>query len=149
MEYEKRLKNSGPSTESKPQVAQAAQPLPDPEPHPSYWESAFSAMVESDVPTIGDTGATSHMFSSKNHVSNIQTIRPTRIGVASKDGAIWATEKGKVRFGSLTLKHVLISPKLMGNLISIGRLCDDGHRASSTKNRGVILGQQGDIVLKF
>lgn len=149
IDYEKKLRSEDSSSKAKPQVAQVAQSSGEAEVHPSYWESAFSATTSSSIPTFGDTGATSHMFSDRSKISDIQSISPTRIGVASKDGAIWAKHKGKVRYGSITLTDVLFSTKLTGNLISIGRLCDDGYWAVFDKHTGTVSDSQGRIVLRM
>lgn len=149
VKYEKKLKSEESSFGTQSQVAQAAQSLPTPETDPFYWESAFLASVVVSVPTLGDTGAMSHMFSEKSMLFDITAIPSTRIGVASKDGVIRANHKGMVSLGSITLKDVLFSPKLTRNLISFGRLCDDGYRASFDNSRGIILDQQGREVLRL
>ena len=149
VEYEKKLKSEESSSKSKNHVAQVAQSSVDAEVHPSYWESAFSATNTSTIPTFGDTGATSHMFSDRSKITDLQPIPPTRIGVASKDGAIWTNQKGKVSFGSMTLTDVLYSSKLTGNLISIGRLCDEGYRAVFDRYTGIVSDAQGRVVLRM
>lgn len=55
--------------------ASTSQSIPEANEDVSYWESVFSATISSDL----------------------QHTRPTRIGVASQDGAIWASHKGTVR----------------------------------------------------
>lgn len=85
VKYEENIKSEDPS---KPQVAQMAQPIPESDTHPSYWEPFFSANTSLEMPTIGDTGATSHMFSNRSSMTDIQSIQHTWIEVASKDGAI-------------------------------------------------------------
>lgn len=78
--------------------AQLSQSLPEADEDVLYWESAFSATVSSSAPIICDTGATNHMFSDSSLLSDLTHTRPTRIGVASQDGAIWAKHKGTVRY---------------------------------------------------
>lgn len=122
------------------------------ESHPSYWESAFSATISHALPSsplLGDTGASSHMFKDKHIIEDIESIKPTMIGVASKEGAIWASERGSVSLGSMRLSSVFYSPKLTGNLVSIGRLCDQGYHAVFHKTWGVILNSSDKVVLRL
>lgn len=79
----------------------------------------------------------------------MQKITPTSIGVASTDGLIWATDEGSVKLGILNLSNVLYSLKLTGNLVSIGRLCDDGYHAVFHKDWGVILDAKDRVVIKM
>lgn len=94
----------------------------------SYYDTAFSATI-TKLPTVMDTGASSHMFGEKNAFSSMRSTPPSTIAVASKDGSIYSGHRGCVIIGCLTLKDVLYSNELTGNLISIGRLCDDGYTA--------------------
>lgn len=104
--------------------------LPDNEPDAdvSYYDTAFSAMTTT-LPTVMDTGASSHMFGDKAIFKSLRSSPPSQIAVASKGGDITLIYRGCVVLGSLTLKNVLYSDQLTGNLISVGRLCDDGYTA--------------------
>lgn len=115
--------------------------------HPSYYDTAFSATTTHTRPTIMDTGARSHMFGARDAFRTQSNISPTRIRVASKGGAIWATMKGSLSFGGIALKNVLYSDHLTGNLISIGRLCDEGYTAVFYQKHGHILDSEKRIVL--
>lgn len=116
--------------------------------HPSYYDTAFSAF-ESSLPTVFDTGVSSHMFGEKKAFKTLRTSEPSRIAVASKGGEMWSKAKGSVSIGSLTLKNVLYSNRLTGNLISIGRLCDDGYTAVFHQKSGILLDSNRQIVLRM
>lgn len=148
LEFEKSSKSNSANQAQTSDSAQLSQTISEADEDMSYWESAFSATTLC-VPIIGDTGAPSHMFSDLSLLSNLKSCRPTRIGVASKDGEIWARHQRSVRLARLTLKNVLHSPKLTGNLISIGRLCDDGYNVSFNKNLAIISYQSDKEVLRM
>lgn len=89
------------------------------------------------------------MFSALSRMTCMINIPPSRIGVALKDGSIWASVKGSVNLSGTTLRDVLNSPELTGNLISIGRLCDDGYTAIFQSQDGAILDQDKKVVLRL
>lgn len=104
----------------------------------SYYDTAFSATTTS-LPTVMDTGASSHMFGDKTTFSSIHSTPTSHIGVPSKGGSSQSTSRGCVQLGALILRDVLYSNQLTGNLISIGRICDDGYLAVFRKRDGFIL----------
>lgn len=106
---------------------------------PSYHDEAFSVNTSGLQKTITDTRASSHMFGSKSAFKDIKSITPTQIGVASKYGEIWASEKGLVEINSLSLTNVLYSDELTGNIIIIGQLCDVGYSAVFHKQHRYII----------
>lgn len=112
----------------------------------SYYDTAFSA-IDTRLPTVMDTGASSHMFGDKNVFSSLHPTTTSHIGVASMGGSIQSTSRGCVKIGHLTLRNVLYSNQLTGNLISVGRLCDDGYSAVFRKKDGVILDKDRCIVI--
>lgn len=63
--------------------------------HVSYDDITFTA-TNTKLPTIFDTGASSHMFGDRDVFTIITRREPSRIGVASKEGVIWSKEKGSV-----------------------------------------------------
>ena len=103
-------------------------PLNEPDADVSYYDTAFSATTSS-LPTVMDTGASSHMYGDRKPFVSIRSTPPSPIAVASKNGSIQSRHKGCVALGRLLLKDVLYSDQLTGNLISVGRLCDDGYSA--------------------
>lgn len=133
---------------SKPEHAQTAT-APSPV-DPSYWDAAFSChenhlkQVE-----IADTGASNHMYGDESKFDSISPSTPVSISVASKDGGFVSSRQGKVTVDSLTLTNVLHSDKLSSNLISIGRLCDDGYTAVFRQTSGNVLDNTGRSVLRF
>lgn len=149
MEYDKakRSKNTGQKATESAQYTKEASPNQD-ETFVSYYDEAFATTTH-PVRDIFDTGASTHMFSDCTRLTSTLEIPPSRIGVASKDGAIWATVKGSVNIHGLHLKNVLHSPELTSNLISIGRLCDDGYVAIFRSQDGVILDESKRIVLRL
>lgn len=114
----------------------------------SYYDEAFTTNVSSKR-DIFDTGATTHMFSDVSRMTSLIDIPPSRIGVASKGVSIWATLKGAVNLFGINLRDVLHSPDLAGNLISIGRLCDDGYTAVFRSRDGVILNKSKEVVVRL
>lgn len=149
MEFDKarRTKASGyKGTESAQHTDDSA--IEQDEVHISYYEEAFTASVNPSR-DIFDTGATAHMFSDTSRMTSLIDIPPSCIGVASKDGSIWASVKGSVNLFGITLRNVLHSPELTGNLISIGRLCDDGYVAIFRAQDGVILNFSKQVVLRL
>lgn len=114
----------------------------------SYYDEAFTTFLTPSC-DIFDTGATTHMFSDSSRLSNLTNIPPSRIGVASKGGSIWSTTKGSVLMPGLTLRDVLYSSELTANLISIGRLCDDGYTALFRAQDGYILNSSKKVVLRL
>lgn len=100
--------------------------IKEPDADISYYNTAFSAMV-TKLPTVMDTGASSHMFGEKLAFSSIRSTSPSNIAVASKGGSISSTQQGCVSLGSLLLKDVLYSTDLTGSLVSVDRLCHDGY----------------------
>lgn len=95
-----------------------------------------------------DTGASSHMFGEKGPFNSLQTTPPSGIAVASKTGSIFSRHWGCVTLGSLNLKDVLYSDQLTGNIISIGRLCDDGYTAIFRQKDGFILDKRRRVVVQ-
>lgn len=142
-------KSNETSKESSIDAAQMTQDnhVSPPQVHESYYDTAFSTFTADKRPIIMDTGASSHMFGDRDIFDSLQPITPTRIGVASKDGEIWARMKGSVTLGNLSLHNVLYSDRLMGNLISIGKLCDYGYTAVFEKHQGKILNSDGNVVI--
>lgn len=100
----------------------------EPDADGSYYDTAFSAAV-TKLPTVMDTGASSHMFGDKSAFTSMRLTSPSNIAVASKGGSISSRQRGCVSLGSLNLQEVLYSNELTGNLVSVGRLCDDGYTA--------------------
>lgn len=150
MEYDKARRNKT----IKSNVTESAQLTKDLSDTPddalvSYYDEAFLTSTSSSPRDIFDTGASTHMFSDRSRMTGIIDIPPSRIGVASKGGAIWATVKGSVSIHGLHLRNVLHSPELTGNLISIGRLCDDGYVAIFRSQDGVILDKSKKVALRL
>lgn len=114
----------------------------------SYYDTAFSVMATT-LPTVMDTGASSHMFGDKSTFRSMHPSPPSKIAVASKGGAIFSRYQGCVEMGSLNLKNVLYSNELTGNLISVGRLCDDGYTAIFRQRDGFILNKQRQVILRM
>lgn len=133
---------------SRPEQAQtAAAPAST---DPSYWDAAFTCHEDSlKQAEIADTGASNHMYGDESKFDSISPSTPVSISVASKDGGIVSSRRGKVTVDSLTLTNVLHSDKLSSNLISIGRLCDDGYTAVFRQTSGDVLDYNGRSVLKF
>lgn len=65
-------------------------PTPEDNADISYYDTAFSG-VTTYLPTVMDTGASSHMFGDKGVFSSIHPTSPSHIGVASKGGSIRST----------------------------------------------------------
>lgn len=80
---------------------------------------------------------------------DLESITPTSIGVASKQGAKWALQRGSAKIGSICLSNVLYSPKLTANLVSIGWLCDDGYHAIFRKACGAILNSKNEVFTRL
>lgn len=144
MEYEKKLKGKAAPAKESAQLTASSQEQAD----LSYYDEAFSASTH-NVPDIFDTGATTHMFADRSRMNGVASISPSRIGVASKGGSIWATLKGSVNLHGLILRNVLHSPELTANLISIGRLCDAGYVALFRSQDGVLFDSSKRIVLRL
>lgn len=68
----------------------------------SYYDEAFST-TNATSRDISNTGVTTHMFSDSSQMTSMTNIPPSRIGVASKSGSIWATIKGSVSLPGITL----------------------------------------------
>lgn len=147
MEYDKAKKKSQSKQAETAQLTATSSNIKD-EVDVSYYDEAFSASVNPNR-DIFDTGATSHMFSDRSRLTNAVRIPPSRIGVASKNGSIWASVKGLVKISGITLRDVLHSPELTGNLISVGRLCDDGHTAIFRAQEGYILDKSKRVLLRL
>ena len=147
MEYEKKMKGKVLNVKESAQLTNSAQEQAD----ISYYDEAFSAFSSrvTKVPDIFDTGATTHMFSDKSRFNNLTSISPSCIGVASKEGSIWATQKGSVNFHGLTLRNVLHSPELTANLISIGLLCDSGIVAVFRAQDGLLINSDKQVILRL
>lgn len=126
--YQELLKNSKTSEAAKLTRDDLGPPLRESEVDVSYYDTAFSAMTTS-LPNVMDTGASSHMFGEKKPFNSLRPTSPSSIVVALKTGSILLRYQGCVNLGSLILSDVLYSDQLTGNLISIGRLCDDGYTA--------------------
>lgn len=109
--------------------------MSEPEADVSYYDTAFS-VTTTTLPTVMDTGASSHMFGERSAFTSMQASSPSKIGVASKGGSISARHRGCVDLGSLKLNGVLYSDELTGNLILVGRLCDDGYTATFRQRDG-------------
>lgn len=123
------------------------QPI-EPDADVSYYDTAFSATTSS-LPTVMDTGASSHMYGDKKPFTSIRPTPASPIAVASKNGSILSRHKGCVALGNITLNDVLYSDQLTGNLISVGRLCDDGYTALFRRKVGYILDKHGRIVIQM
>lgn len=54
-----------------------------------------------------------------------------------------------VNLGPLSLKNVLYSDQLTGNLVSVGRFCDDGYLAVFRKTDGYIIDKDQRVVLRM
>ena len=155
-EYQKSMKGKSTSEASKEKTEEVAQMTSveaiqseeSEEVDVSYYDTAFSAL-ESRLPEVFDTGATSHMFGDKKAFDSISNSKPSQIAVASKGGEIWAKARGSVTIGNLTLRDVLYSNKLTANLISIGKLCDDGYTAVFHKKHGYLLDPHRRVVLRM
>lgn len=89
------------------------------------------------------------MFLNRLRLTGIINILPLRIGIASKEEAIWATVKGSDDIHGLKLRNVLHSPELTGNLISIGNLWDNAYIAIFCSQDGVIINQSKQVVLRL
>lgn len=59
----------------------------EPDADVSYYDTAFSA-VTSSLPTVMDTGASSHMYGDKKPFISMRSTPPSPIAVASKNGSI-------------------------------------------------------------
>lgn len=115
-----------------------------------YWEAAFTCHTSAaDLNVIADTGSSSHMFRDKTKFDYLKASDPISISVASTNGAITASQRGHVTMDNLSLPNVIYSDKLSSNLISVGKLCDDGHVAVFRSTEGAILSQDGKTVLRL
>lgn len=144
MDFEKKNKGKASTGKESAQLTASIQEQAD----LSYYDEAFS-VSSSRVPDIFDTGATTHMFADQSRMKDLVAIPPSRIGVASKTGSIWATLKGSVNYHGLILKNVLHSPELTANLISIGRSCDSGIVAVFRSQDGVLIDSSKRVVLRL
>ena len=87
-----------------------------------------------------DTGATTHMTVQDKFMSNIEQVS---VKVIVGDGTeISCTKQGNLRLtdgkGGLFLQHVLYSPKIHKNIVSIGSLICNGHKVK-IENRNLIV----------
>lgn len=149
-ELEKELTDlkKGRDGKAKPKQAKVASSATDTS--TSYWDAAFTCHEStSNDSEIADTGASTHMYQDISKLSDIKNTSPVSILIASKDGSIVASKQGKVAVGSVTLTKVLQSDQLSSNLISIGRLCDEGHVAVFRRTEGAIIDNNGLPVIKF
>lgn len=112
----------------------------------SYYNTAFS-VTNNSLPTIFDTGASSHMFGDLRLFTSMTTSEPSRIAVASKGGANWSKERGCVMIGRLSIHNVIYSNKLTANLISIDWLCDSGYSSVFHQNTGYLIDSHCRILL--
>lgn len=143
-EMEKDLAELKRERSGKSEQAQAATNKPA----DGYWESAFTTSERHIIKTdIADTGCSSHMFRDDKRFDFIHPSNPVSISVASTDGAITACHSGQVTLENITLKDVIHSDKLSSNLISIGKLCDEGNVAVFRRTEGTVLDSQGNTVL--
>lgn len=127
---------------SKPEQAQAA--VPSTSSTPSYWDAAFISHEDPITRSeIADTGASSHMYGDEHMFNDIHHSPPVPILIASKDSSIIASKQGSVIIDSLTLTNILHSDSLSSNLISIGKLCDDGYVAVFRRPEGAIIDKEG------
>lgn len=91
------------------------------------------------IELIADSGATDHMIHDKSYLVNTQEITPRHI-VLGNGATVVSRLKGELvlhtRLQSfddrwerkLVLEDVLFVPGLESNLISVGRLCENGHK---------------------
>lgn len=155
-EYQSSMKGKSSSETSKEKTDNVAQMTRVDAIHPddsgevdvSYYDTAFSAF-QSKLPNVFDTGATSHMFGEREAFDSLSMSEPSQIAVASKGGEIWAKARGSVTIGNITLRNVLYSNKLTANLISIGKLCDDGYTAVFHQKTGYLFDSNRRIVLRM
>lgn len=132
--YQESMKNSKTTNEAKLTRDNPHIPSHKPDANVLYYDTAFSATTTT-LPTLMDTGASSHMFGERKPFDSMRSTPPSSIGLASKNGSIFSRNWGCVILGTLNLKDVLYSDQLTGNLISVGRLCDDGYCCVSTEGR--------------
>lgn len=132
----------------KPEQAQAATSTSTVS--PSYWDSAFTCHTDDVMQTeITDTGASTCMYTDESKFDVITPTAPVCISIASKDGHIMASKRGKVKVNNLILQDVLHSNKLSSNLISIGKLCNEGHVDVFRRTEGAVIDKNGNTRLKI
>ena len=105
---------------------------------PSSWDqqslaSTFSTMTLQQQPQTDwffDSGATSHMTSHPSTLSHISSMRyPFPSSIVVDDGSLLpVTATGSTSLsGPLTLNNVLVSPRLIKNLISVRQFTTDNN----------------------
>ena len=115
-------------------VAPAA-PWPMPAPMAPSWDqqalaNAFSTMTLAAPPTTDwymDSGASSHMTSDTGTLSrSLPPTTSTPSSIVVGDGSLLpVVSTGSTCFGSLNLNNVLVTPKLIKNLISVRQFTTD------------------------
>lgn len=142
-ESEKKVKSLSQS------AAKESANLANSKPMPSYYDEAFATGSSSlDCITL-DSAASDMMFGNSSLLSNLIPCPRREIGVASKDGAIMANQRGTFKMGGLTLRGVLYSPNLLVNLISAGSLYDANYDIQWNKKHAIVLNSEGKEVITF
>lgn len=146
--YQDTVKENKSMDAAKLTCEQPSNSVNEPDADVSYYDTAFSAKT-TKLPTVMDTGASSHMFGGKSAFSLLRSTSPSNIAVASKGGSISSRQQGCVNLGSLIFKEVLYSSELTGNLVSVGRLCDDGYTAIFQQRDGLILTKDHKVIIRM
>ncbi|KAG0146275.1 hypothetical protein CROQUDRAFT_92894 [Cronartium quercuum f. sp. fusiforme G11] len=145
---------------NKSNSAQIATDLPSPDPNvpstsnpgPSYYDEAFITTTPSSdrsrIVTL-DTGAIANMFGNRSLLSDVESIQPSPINVASKDGKVFARHQGTVILGGLRIIKVLHASEQAVNLILVGLLYDAGYKINWTKTTANILSPTGEFLIHF
>lgn len=115
----------------------------------SFYDEAFTTGPTNLSVITLDAGATSHMFGNPDLLQAITDITPSKINVAAKDSPIYAIGRGSSRIGRLQLSHVLYSPHLGGNLVSAGKLYDNGYDIEWRRTQALVKDSSGAVVLTF
>lgn len=117
---------------------------------PCYWDLVFTCHTDDVTRTeITDTGASTHMYTNECKFDKITPTTPLHISIASKDGHILVSKHRKVKIDDLVLQDVLHSNKLSSNLISIGKLWNEGHVAFFRRTEDAVIDKNRKTQLKL
>lgn len=113
--------------------------------------------IESDVPTLINSGASDYCFVNKDSFITLTSLHKPTIGLAAgKESVFNIIEKKKAKIQTvvnytkrnITFKNALHTPDLRSNLISVSKLAEKGIRVEFDKLKTRIKSKDSIVIMK-
>lgn len=106
---------------------------------------SFLTQVSARTSWVVDSGTTSHMVNSKEHLCNARKIN-SRIGIAKTSETMTVKEIGSMFLEKCTLNEVMYVPDLTVNLLSVNAITENEGEIKFTKNNVVIKHKNKEVL---